>query len=186
MIKTKDDLKKYLESDKKALGVNKKRPSFFGDEIWKFERALRHREYYLNLEKKGLLIKRIKRIYWTLLYHRYGIKLGFHIPPNVCEEGLHINHHGLLIINDNAKIGKNSDIHQGVNIGVNVDLGKAPKIGDNVFIGPGVKIFGDIEIADNIAIAAGSVVNKSFTQPNITIGGVPARIINDKRGNPYV
>lgn len=41
------------------------------------------------------------------------------------------------------------------------------------------------EIADNIAIAAGSVVTKSFLEPNITIGGVPARILNKNKGNPF-
>lgn len=35
-----------------------------------------------------------------------------------------------------------------------------------------VKIIGDVEITDNIVIAAGAVVNKSFTEKNITIGGV--------------
>jgi serine O-acetyltransferase len=55
-----------------------------------------------------------------------------------------------------------------------------PKIGDNVYIGPGAKIFGDIEIADGIAIGANSVVNRSFTEPNIGIAGIPAKKINDK------
>lgn len=185
MIKTKEDLKRYLESDKKALGINRKKPKFFSDEVWKFERALRYREYYVNNNFKNPF-SLISKIIWTMRYHHYSVKYGFFIPINVCDEGLHINHTGLLIINNYAKIGKNLDVHQGVNIGVNVELDKAPTIGDNVFIGPGAKIFGDIEIADNIAIAAGSVVNKSFTQPNVTIGGVPAEVINDKKGNPFV
>ncbi|MDQ0206986.1 serine acetyltransferase [Alkalicoccobacillus murimartini] len=57
---------------------------------------------------------------------------------------------------------------------------KAPKLGDGIYIGPGVKIFGEIEIADNIAIGANSVVNKSFLTPNKTIGNIPAREISDK------
>ena len=186
MLKTKSDLKRYLEQDKKALGIKRKRPKMFSDEVWKFERALRYREYYMNSTNGFRITKKIKYSYWTLKYHHYCVKYGFYIPTNVCEEGLHINHTGLLIINDHARIGKNLDVHQGVNIGVNVDLDKAPIIGNNVFIGPGAKVFGDIEIADNIAIAAGSVVNKSFTTPNITIGGVPAKVINLSKGNPYV
>jgi serine O-acetyltransferase len=49
-----------------------------------------------------------------------------------------------------------------------------------VYIAPGAKIYGAIEIADNIAIGANAVVNKSFLEPNITIAGVPARKISDK------
>ena len=57
-------------------------------------------------------------------------------------------------------------------------------IGDNVWIGPGAKIFGKIFIADNIAIGANSVVNRSFAEQNITIAGIPAKKIKDS-GNPY-
>ena len=73
-----------------------------------------------------------------------------------------------------------------MNIGQNISGDEVPTIGDNVFVGPGVKIYGNITIADNIAIAAGSVVTHSFTTPNVTIGGVPAKVINPDRGNPFV
>jgi serine O-acetyltransferase len=53
-----------------------------------------------------------------------------------------------------------------------------------VWIGPGAKIFGKITIADNVAIGANSVVNKSVAEPNVTVAGVPARIIN-RVGNIY-
>jgi serine O-acetyltransferase len=57
--------------------------------------------------------------------------------------------------------------------------GDPPKIGDNVYFGPGVKIFGPITIADNIAIGANAIVNKSFTEPGITIAGIPAKKVSD-------
>ena len=60
------------------------------------------------------------------------------------------------------------------------------ELGNNVYIGPGAKIFGDIKIADGIAIGANSVVNKSFTEPNIGIAGVPAQKINDKGSEKLV
>jgi serine O-acetyltransferase len=47
-------------------------------------------------------------------------------------------------------------------------------------IAPGDKIFRDIEIADGMAISVYVVVNKLFSEPNITIGGVPAKKISDK------
>lgn len=186
MIQSKEDLRRYLESDKKALSIGHKRPRFFSDEVWKFERVLRHREYHYNVMNKKGIFNKIMYKYYTLLYHHMSVKLGYYIPINVCDEGLHINHFGLLIINGHSKIGKNFDVHQGVNIGVNINPEEAPTIGNNVFVGPGTKIYGGVTIADNIAIAAGSVVTKSFTTPNVTIGGVPAKVINEERGNPFV
>lgn len=182
MIQTKEDLYRYLESDRKALGIKRNHPFPFKDEIWKYEIILRKREYYTNVPG---ICHRFLRAWYAFRHHRLGVKLGFMIPINVCDEGLQINHSGLLIISMNAKIGKHLNVHQGVNIGVNIDPEKAPHIGDNVFIGPDTVIYGDVHIADNIAIAAGSVVTKSFIQPDITIGGVPAKVINEHRGNPF-
>ena len=52
-----------------------------------------------------------------------------------------------------------------------------PVIGDNCFIGPGAKIFGKINIGDNVAIGANAVVNKDVPS-NVTVAGVPAKIVN--------
>ena len=41
-------------------------------------------------------------------------------------------------------------------------------------------VLNKMEIADNIAIGANSVVNKSFIEEGITIGGIPAKKISDK------
>lgn len=44
MIKTKKDLKEYMEADRKQLGVNRKYPRPFTDEIWRYEIYLRKYE----------------------------------------------------------------------------------------------------------------------------------------------
>ena len=49
MIQTRKDLEYYLACDKEALGITKKRPKLFRDEVWRYERALRYVEYYNNL-----------------------------------------------------------------------------------------------------------------------------------------
>ena len=51
-----------------------------------------------------------------------------------------------------------------------------PKIRHGVLIGAGAKIIGNIEIGHCSRIAAGSVVLKSVP-PNVTMAGVPARIV---------
>ena len=51
-------------------------------------------------------------------------------------------------------------------------------IGNNCFIGENSIILYGVTLADNVIVAAGSVVTKSFRDSNIIIGGNPARIIN--------
>ncbi len=60
-------------------------------------------------------------------------------------------------------------------------------VGDNCFIGQNVCLMYGVELANNIIVAAGSVVTKSFFESNIIIGGNPARIIGswDKYKEKY-
>ena len=149
-----------------------------GDEIYKFQRLLRHREYWNNCLKNKSILHKLYYHYIVIRFHRYSLKLGISIPINVFGPGLAIVHYNAIVVSSSAKIGENCRIHACVNIGH--QDGNAPKIGDNVYIGPGAKIYGDVKIADGIAIGTNSVVNKSFLQPNISIVGVPAKWISDK------
>lgn len=192
MIQSKKDYIFYLKVDeialKKQRGTVQYYRDYLLDDIWKFERLLRKREFYINC-KKGIIYKPYS-LYLYFKFQRLSTKLGFTIPPNVFGPGLSIAHKGTLIVNSNVKVGENCRIHTGVNIGTNAYSMEdelrpdfvlpVPKIGNNVYIGPGVKIFGDIEIADNIAIGANSVVNKSFKEEGITIAGVPAKKVSNE------
>lgn len=185
MIRSKKDLLYYLTADKIALGIKRFRPRRFGDEIWKYQILLRKVEYYVNC-RKSLVYKPILLLHGLRL-HFLSIRLGFSIPINVCGPGLNIVHVGTIIISNKAKIGENCRIHAGVNIGENLgEPDEAPVIGNNVYIGPGSKIFGGIEVANNIAIGANSVVNKSFKEPGISIAGVPAKQINNVGSNGFI
>lgn len=178
MIQTKADLRFYLEADKAALRITKRFPSPLGDRVWKYQRALRKAEYYKN---RGSRL----RYFWHKLHlERLSAATGFSIPLNCFGPGLSIAHPGTIVVHENARIGANCRIHVCVNIGASKGTARAPRIGANVYIAPGVKIFGDVEIADNIAIGANAVVNKSFLEPGITIAGVPAKKISsrDSRG----
>lgn len=174
MIETKDDLKNYMRLDKKALGIKRKYPRFFTDEVWKFERSLRRLEFFTN---KKYVIPRIIEKIW---FHGLSVKLGFSIPINVFGPGLAIVHYGTIVVSEGAKVGKNCRIHEGVTIGATNGSSKAATIGDNVFIGTGAKIIGDVTISSNVAIAANAVVVSSIIcEKGMTVGGVPAKKISD-------
>lgn len=181
MILNKDDLYRYLLYDKKQLGITRKFPRPFTDEIWKYEINLRKYEYWLN--SSGLFSK-IMSIMRKIRHHRLGIKLGIGIAPNVVGEGLSIAHAGGIEINDQATIGKNLRIQEGVNIGASG--GPAPTIEDNVFLGTGCKIIGDVTVKSGCVIGANAVVVKTINSCNCTIAGIPAKKISDKNSERFV
>lgn len=183
MIKSKADYKEYLAADASALGINTKKViAIFGGTryyIYKYQRLLRKCEYYSNC-KKGLFYKPYK-MYLKFKFRSRSIKYGFEIPLNCFGKGLSIAHIGPIIINGYVKVGDNCRIHPGTCIGTAKGYGDmSPVLGNNVYIGPGAKLFGKITIADNITIGANAVVTKSFEQENVSIAGVPAKIISEK------
>ena len=179
MIKSRKDYLYFLEADRIALRKGKRgyfpslRDLLFPDPIWSFQRLLRKTEYYTNT--KNGFIYGLYILYLKYRFSKMSLKLGFSIPLNVFDSGLAIVHYGTIVVNNRAKVGKNCRIHVCTNIGASGGSDKAPVIGDNVYIAPGVKIFGDIIIADNTAISANAVVNKSFMEPGMMLAGVPAR-----------
>jgi serine O-acetyltransferase len=186
MISSRSELDYYLTEDYRCNDgrrLNKRDlilAIVFPNIILRFLKYLRNYEYWLNNPDKGIHAK-ISRKYYFYLFRKYSLKLGFTIPPNVFGPGLRIPHYGTIIVHPFAKVGKNCVIQAGVNIGVN--RGGVPTIGDDVYIGPGAKIFGGITIGSRVAIGANAVVNKSFLQNDITIAGVPAKIIRNEKAD---
>ena len=176
MINSYNDYLTYLDADRISLNVRYCLRSLLFNDIWKFQRLMRKLEYLTNCRKN-----KIKRLFTAYRYRNLGRKLGFTIPINVFGPGLSIAHAGTIIVSRGAEVGANCRLHVCVNIGT--AAGKsfdAPRIGNNCYIGPGAKLFGPITIGNNTAIGANSVVNKSFPDGNVTIGGVPAKIISNK------
>ena len=183
MIKSKEDLTLYLKQDKIRLGIERRFPRPFYDEVWKFEIALRKAEYAVNCKKGTVYLP--YRLLRKLIFHQRSRQCGFTIPLNVFGAGLSIAHYGTIVVNDKAVIGENCRIQEGVTIGASGGS-DAPVIGNNVFIGSGAKILGKIEIADNVAIGAGAVVTKSCFKQNATLAGVPAKVIGDKGSGRFI
>ncbi|MDB9782775.1 serine acetyltransferase [Winogradskyella sp.] len=181
MIKSNTDYHYYIKEDKKALKINNLNLigqifNFISpNQIWKFQRTLRKVEYYQNCKNTGL--NKIYFYYLKFKFKKISLKLGFSIPPNVFGPGLSIVHYGTIVVNSAAKIGANCRLHVCVNIGASGGEKEAPQLGDNIYIAPGAKIYGNISIANNTAIGANAVVNKSFVEENTVIAGIPAKVI---------
>lgn len=186
MICTKLDLKECLLKDLTLYGENSrflwfKHRLFHGSlTISRYISILRRTEYYHNnsYHKTGKLcniFNDIIYIYYHRLYEGLGAKLGLEVGLNSCDSGLLIYHKGFVVVNYQAKIGKNARFH-----GCNC-VGKShtgvPVIGDNVEFGVGSSVIGGIQIANNVKIGAGAVVTKDILEEGVTVIGVPAHII---------
>ncbi len=179
MINSKSDYKYYFECDKTTNGIKNGLATLLINPQYRYLKTLRKAEYVANC-KRGVLGK-IQGVFLTFRLIKLQHKFGWVIPINVADAGLSLAHVGPIIINPSARIGRNCRIHVGVNIGTKAGFGDlAPTIGDNCYIGPGAKLFGDIVVGNNVAIGANAVVNKSFRENDITVAGVPAKVISHK------
>ena len=180
MIKSKDDLKEYMQSDMAFYNHQSKKdrficflsqdPSYL---IRKYIRFLRKEEYYHNVRVDPL--GKLMYLFYFRRKNILGNKLGFKIPQNCIGPGLTIYHHGEIIINESVKIGKNCKFHGRNCIGNNGIVDKSPHIGDNLDCGIGAVIVGDVTLGNHIHIGANAVVTKSFREDNITLVGIPAQ-----------
>lgn len=147
--------------------------------IWKHQRMLRTTEYFINSKHKILSI--IMRLRLSKFQNKYSI----HIPPNVCDKGLKLLHIGPILINGNAKVGENCVFHINTALVAGGRNNGAPVLGNNVIMGYGSVVLGDTYVSNGIAIGANAVVNKSVTEQNVAIAGVPAKIISNNGSDTW-
>jgi serine O-acetyltransferase len=130
---------------------------------------------------------RIVRIPWAIIHVLlsklsqilFGIQIGMHAKIG---RRLVIEHFGGIIIHNNAIIGDDVVIRQGVTIG-NRSLDRpleVPRIGNRVNIGAGAKLLGPITIGDDVNIGANAVVLCDVPSGHIAVG-VPA-VVKPRRG----
>lgn len=176
MITDKASYSYYVERDLKAYQLEKL--SLY-NYVWmdslRFQLRLRKIEYLHNVCRKNRF-RCIQLFFLEILNHRLATRLGFSIPKNVFGAGLCIVHYGTIVVSSKAKIGENCRIHPSTSIG---EYKGTPTIGNNVYIGPGAKLFGNVNIGNNVAIGANAVVNIDIPD-NVSVGGVPAKIISRK------
>lgn len=176
MITDRQTYREYVKEDLKAYGLTHVGfYNYWWMDCLRFQLRLRRIEYLHNTAGHNPL-KGMWRFVLEVVNHRLSTRLGFTIPKNVFGPGLHIVHYGTIVVHPDARVGRNCRLHPSTSIG---DYNGVPRLGDNVYIGPGAKIYGPVTLGDNVAVGANSVVNKSFGS-NVTLGGVPARIVAEK------
>ena len=124
-----------------------------------------------------------RREYMSSYFRKSGISVG--TGCNICSDIVTTEPYLISIGNDttistdvlflthDASVGKIFGKENGSDL-----LGKI-KIGSNCFIGARSVILLGVSLPDNVIVAAGSVVTKSFDKSNIIIGGNPAREISN-------
>lgn len=184
MIKNKQDLREYIQSDNHwLLEENIKDKLIIGYAnyphryIKKFLKYLRKQEFYINTSN-GSKLSWIKSLYYERKKNKLGVRLGIEIAPNCFGKGLNVYHIGSIIINPKVKAGEGCSLHGSNCIGNNGLTDSVPRLGNRVDVGYGAVIIGDVEIADDVKIGANAVVNKSILEPGCTVVGVPAKIVN--------
>ena len=98
MIITKKDLREYLAADAKADGRSTVRATFFGDEVWKFQIALRKLEYYKNRKEISGYLTLPLRAYEQCRHHDLSVRLGFSITTGVLDRGRAIARCGTSVV----------------------------------------------------------------------------------------
>ena len=134
----------------------------------------------LNLDKRNLIIRSDVRIY-GFNYLLYGNDVSI-------NHGCFISCEGGLIIGDYVSIGHNTSIittshsYEDPCIPIKYQEIKLDpvEIGNNVWIGANVTILSGVKIADGVIVAAGALVNKSISEEDVIIAGVPARIVKKR------
>ena len=122
-------------------------------------------------------------VYWHYKHLMY--KTGIQLPIGTkVGGGVLFKHFNGVVINDDAIIGINVTIFNGVTIGVNLQpdgLNNHPIIEDSVVLCTGAKIIGGITVGKGSIIGANAVVIKNIPEDSVA-AGVPAKVISTGGG----
>ena len=101
-------------------------------------------------------------------------------PAAKIGRGIFLDHATGLVVGETALVEDHCSLLHDVTLGGtgNENGDRHPKIRSGVMIGAGAKILGNIEVGHCARIAAGSVVLKPVPN-NVTVAGVPARVIGE-------
>jgi serine O-acetyltransferase len=124
----------------------------------------------------GLKGSLARKAYW-LAYRVVETFTGISLPKKVpVGPGCRIHHFGGIVIHDDARIGANCTLRQGVTIGDRHAGGPVPVLDDDVDIGAYAQILGGVHVGRGAKIGAMAVVLTDVPAGASAVGN-PARII---------
>ena len=146
------------------------------------QRVLRPPELrYIALFRKANTCKlRPLKLFYTVRLKLLSYKTLIQIPERTeIGEGFYIGHSGRVIINPEAKLGKNMNVSTGVGSG-RENRGEregSPTFDGNCWIGANAVIVGKVHVGEDVLIAPLTFVNFDVPAHSIVIGN-PAKIIS--------
>ncbi|MDD3224289.1 MAG: glycosyltransferase [Clostridium sp.] len=144
--------------------------------LFRYIQCLRKDELYSNILKKSIIFK-IKALYWRRQHNKLGIMLGISIPINTFGKGLLVYHSQSIIVHRDSHCGEYCKLHGCNCIGNSGRESKGnntPHVGNYLDLGVGARIIGNVELANNITVAANAVVCKSCLEEGSVLVGMPA------------
>lgn len=159
----------------------------------KWLRLIRHHDNYVAMFIRYICLKNCAKscgdnvaIFSNVyLYRVHNLEIGDNVSIHpLC----YIDAAGGITIGSDVSIAHNTTIlseeHKFADIDKNIkDQGceyKRTRVGNNVWIGAGCRILGGSYIGSGSIIAAGAVV-KNTVKPNSIMGGIPAKLIKERK-----
>ncbi len=132
-----------------------------------------HRISHALYKRKIPILPRLFRFLIFFLYNS-------DIPSSVSiGKGTLFGHSGIgVVIHQDAVIGENCVIGQGITIGGRSRNPQVPVIGNKVYIAAGARVLGPITVGNNVIIAPNAVVIKDVAD-NCIVGGIPAKVLKE-------
>lgn len=132
-----------------------------------------HRISHRLYKAKVPVLPRLIRFLIFLLYNS-------DIPSSVrIGKGTVFGHSGIgVVIHQDAVIGNNCVIGQGITIGGRSKHSVVPTIGDHVYIAAGARVLGPIKVGNQVVIAPNAVVIEDVADHTI-VGGIPAKVLRE-------
>lgn len=182
MIKTKEDLKRYLEADRNRYPTP---PRFISQVlhtekyfVWNQIQNLRKLEYYQNTQTN--IFRKILYYLQMIKYYRIMHRNQIYIYPNVFGPGLYIPHLGRILTPPHASIGTNCTIRPGfliaTNLGTKNTKTRPITIGDNVEFSEGCKVLCK-RIGNNVTVGPNAVLLRNVPD-NTTVIAQPCEYID--------
>lgn len=188
MIKSRQDLRYYIEEDSVANPPAKNFIHYIKDWVFQNEKfyihkylvILRHLEFYKNRKKS--LLSGLLYLYYLIKWKRLSHRTGMTIPPNCSGPGLKLYHtvNSRTAMTAETKLGARVTLRPGVVFGYQGDTAReslaSPVIEDDVEFSWGAKAFGKVHIGRGALINANSVVLSNIPPYAIVVGN-PGKVI---------